>query len=460
MSTLDAIRPDLERVMPGAVYHPDHPDYDEMRRTFNGTIDRRPALIVQPTTTEGVAEAVRAARTAGLGVAIRGGGHGVAGTSVADGALVVDLRRMRGVVVDPAARRARAAGGAVWEDVDRATMVHDLAVTGGTFWDTGIAGLTLGGGLGFLMGSSGLTCDNLMRATVVTADGAVVDAGPDGDPELLWALRGGGGNFGVVTEFEYHLDPLGDLFVALCMIPLDIAAAALQRLDAYVAEAPDEVVVFLVGPTPAVLPAPGEAPAGPLDHLRVIVVVRAPLATAEAAVAPIFAIPGVSGSLEPVGYEDVQGGELMPFGLRHYWKGHFVGRLDAAACDLIVSTMRAIPHPSSFVLLEALSGQARREPEGGAAFGQRGAHWNASALGIWEDPAEDATLIGWARAFADGIGRISHSGAGYGNYASPDETPERVRAAFDAERYGRLQAVKRRYDPDNVFRFNLNIPPD
>ena len=460
MASIDDIRLDLERVLPGAVYHPGHPDYDEMRRTFNGTIDRRPALIVQPSTTAGVAAAVLAARSADLGIAVRGGGHGVAGSSVADGALVVDLRRMRDVVVDPVARRARAGGGAVWEDVDRATMAHDLAVTGGTFWDTGIGGLTLGGGLGFLMGSSGLTCDNLLAATVVTADGSIVDAGPDGDLELRWALRGGGGNFGVVTEFDYHLDPLGDLFVALCMVPLDQAAEALEAIDAYATTAPDEVVLFLVGPTPADLPQPGQEPVGPLDHLRLIVVVRAPLAAAEAAVAPILAIPGIRGSLEAVTYSDVQGGELMPFGMRHYWKGHFVGRLDRSACEVTVDTMRTIPNPRSFVLLEALTGKARREPDGGAAFGQRGARWNASALAIWEDPDQDDAQIGWARRFADGIGRISYSGTGYGNYASPDETPDRIRAAFDAERYARLQAVKRRYDPDNRFRFNLNIPPD
>ena len=366
---------------------------------------------------------------------------------------------MREVIVDPVARRARAGGGAVWEDVDRATMAHDLAVTGGTFWDTGIGGLTLGGGLGFLMGSSGLTCDNLLAATVVTADGSIVEAGPGGDLDLRWALRGGGGNFGVVTEFDYHLDPLGELFVALCMVPLDQAAGALEAIDAYATTAPDEVVLFLVGPTPAVLPEPGQRPVGPLDHLRLIVVVRAPRAVAEAAVAPILSIPGLHGSLEPVTYADIQGGELMPFGLRHYWKGHFVGRLDRAACELVVDTMRTIPTPSSFVLLEALTGKARREPDGGAAFGQRGARWNASALGIWEDADQDDLSIGWARAFADGIGRISHTGAGYGNYASSDETPDRVRAAFDDDRYARLQAVKRRYDPENRFRFNLNIPP-
>ena len=459
MTLTDDALIELERALPGAVVGPDHTDYEATRQTFNATVDRRPRVIVQPATVDDVVQAVRAATSAGLPIAVRGGGHSVAGTAVADDALVVDLRRMRTVVVDPATRRARAAGGAVWEDVDRATMAHDLAVTGGTFWDTGIGGLTLGGGLGFLMGTSGLTCDNLMRATVVTADGSVVEAGPDGDPELLWALRGGGGNFGVVTEFEYHLDPLGELHVALLMWHLDDAAAALVAIDRYAETAPDEVVLFILGPTPAALPAPGVSPEGPLDHLRVLVVCRAGRAAADAAIAPLLAIPGVKGGMERVTYEDIQGGELMPFGLRHYWKGHFIRAVDASTSELVVATMRTAI-PPSFLLLEALTGQARREPAGGAAFGQRGARWNASALAIWEDPAVDEAGITWARAFADGLAPVSYSGAGYGNYASPDETPERIRAAFDADRYARLVAVKRRYDPDNTFRFNLNIPPD
>ena len=458
MTLTDDLLVELERNLPGAVVGPDHVDYDTTRQTFNATVDRRPSVIVLPSTVDDVVHAVRTAEAAGLPVAIRGGGHSVAGTSCPDGALVVDLRRMRSVSVDPATRRARAGGGAVWEDVDRATMAHDLAVTGGTFWDTGIAGLTLGGGLGFLMGSSGLTCDNLMRATVVTADGSVVEAGPDGDPELLWALRGGGGNFGVVTEFEYHLDPIGELWVATLMCHLDDAAAALVAIDRYAETAPDEIVLFILGPTPATL---GDAPPdAPLDHVRVLVVCRASREVADAAIAPLLAIPGVSGTPERVSYEDIQGGELMPFGLRHYWKGHFIRAIDPATAELAVAAMRRPVTPSSFLLLEALTGKARHEPAGGAAFGQRGARWNASALAIWEDPTTDDAGVAWARGFADGLTSVSYSGAGYGNYASSDETPERIRAAFDAERYARLVAVKRRYDPDNTFRFNLNIPPD
>jgi FAD/FMN-containing dehydrogenase len=457
MLTDDALQGLRDRFQDRLV-HPDHADYDATRLTFNGTIDKRPAAIALPETTEEVADAVRAAIAAGLSIAVRGGGHAVAGHSVADGALVIDLRRMRGVSVDPAAMRAKAGGGAVWEDVDRATIAHDLGVTGGTFWDTGIGGLTLGGGLGFLMGSMGLTCDNLMRATLVTADGSIVEAGPDGDPELLWALRGGGGNFGVVTEFEYRLRPLGPMWFGRYVVHLDEAAAALEAVDRYAADAPDEVVIFIVGPTVAVV-TPGQPADGPSDVLALNVVVRATREVAEAAVAPLAAIPGLGGGLEAATYEQIQAGDLMPFGLRHYWKGYFITGIDGTTAEAVVEAMRMRPAEPSFVLLEALTGQARREPEGGAAFGQRAARWNASALAIWEDPADDDAQIAWARRVAGALAPASLSGAGYANYAAPDETAERVRASYGAERFARLTAVKRRYDPGNVFRFNLNIPP-
>ncbi len=219
--------PGLDRIA-GTVIRPDHDGYDAARVTFNGTIDRRPAAIIQCRSTDDVVAAVQAARGAGLPIAVRGGGHSVAGHAVADGALVVDLREMRRVEVDPERRIARAQGGALWEDVDLATTAHGLATTGGTFGDTGIGGLTLTGGIGFLMGTLGLTCDNLVRAEVVTADGSVVIAGEDGDPELLWALRGGGGNFGVVTEFEFALHPLGPIQSGDITVPLEHARAGLE----------------------------------------------------------------------------------------------------------------------------------------------------------------------------------------------------------------------------------------
>ena len=471
VSDLDTLA-DLERRLDGRVIRPDHVAYDETRVIFNATIDRRPAVIVLPDTTDEVAAAVRTARTLGLPIAIRGGGHGVAGHAVADGAMTIDLRRMRSVSVDPTRRRARVAGGALWEDVDKATIPYDLGTTGGTFWDTGVGGLTLTGGLGYLMGTAGLTCDNVLRATVVTASGEVVEAGPDGDPELLWALRGGGGNFGVVTEFEFQLHPIGPWQVGWYTTHLDNAEAALLELAAYVDGMPDEIVIFVEGPTAestevvtddTTTPDPA-AEAGsstaPADRVGCSLRFHGSREAAEAAFAPLVAGAHWRGSITSRTYVEIQSDGTLPFGLRHYWKGHFLRELDEPAAAAIATAMRTVPGgSSSFVLLEAMNGRARIEPAGGAAFGQREARWNASAIAIWEDPAADDAQIAWARRSADGLAVSSLTGAGYGNYAPVDETHDRVRAGYGPERYARLREVKRRYDPDNVFRFNLNIPP-
>ena len=450
---------DLNRIA-GTVLRPEDAGYDAARQTFNGTIDRRPAAIVLCKSTADVAAAVRAAREAGLPIAVRGGGHGVAGHSVADGALVVDLREMRAVDVDPDRRVARAQGGALWEDVDGATTAHDLATTGGTFGDTGIGGLTLSGGIGYLMGTAGLTCDNLVRAEVVTADGSTVIAGADGDPELLWALRGGGGNFGVVTEFQFALHPLGPLQSGAISIPLAHAREALGAAADLARHAPPEANVFVAGPTFDVVDGVQPDPATAPPVVRIALAYQGSTEAAEAFLQPLRSLPGAVGGVIPVTYQELQGRTgTLPFGLRHYWKGHFVGDLDHGAIEAVATALMTRPGIVSFMLLEAINGRARLEPDGGAAFGQREARWNVSALAIWEDPAADAEQIGWARRTVDALAPSSFSGAGYGNYSPVDETADRVRAAFGPERFERLARVKRRYDPDNVFRFNHNIPP-
>ena len=445
--------------LPTGALLPGDPGYDEARISFNGMIDRRPAAIVTCASTDDVVAAVRAARAAGLPIAIRGGGHSVAGHGLADGALVVDLRGMRAVTVDPERKVARAGGGALWEDVDPATVAHGMATTGGTFGDTGIGGLTLTGGIGYLMGTHGFTCDNLVAAEVVTADGDVVTAGPDGDPELLWALRGGGGNFGVVTEFVYAIHPLGPLQMGGISVPLRHAREALAAADSLARTAPPEANVFLVGPAYDLVdgapPDPGTAP----PVVRIVLAFQGSAADGEELIRPLRALPGATGGIIPATYQELQGrtGKL-PFGLRHYWKGHFVRELDGPAIEAVVTAMETTPAGHSFILLEAITGQARREPVGGAAFGQREATWNVSALAIWEDPADDDAHRDWARRMADGLTGSSLTGAGYVNY-STEETPGRVRAAFGDGRWDRLVAVKRRYDPDNVFCFNHNIRP-
>jgi len=439
----------IRAVMPG------DDAYDDARVSFNGILDRRPAAIVSCASTDDVVAAVLGARRAGLPIAIRGGGHSVAGHSLADGAVVVSLDRMRTVDVDPSRRLAHAGGGALWDDVDAAAFAHGLAVPGGTFGDTGIGGLTLGGGLGWLMPIAGLTCDNLVEAEVVTADGHVVIAGSNGDPELLWALRGGGGNFGVVTRFTYRLTPIGPMWGGTLRYAAGsghVARAVFARINE----------VFDAHPTLG-MPTLGIArnpDAGPLISLLLGIVDG----TDPDPVADWLRrdLPIAEDLLGPRTYLELQAmAGILPFGLRHYWKGHFLRELDPATFESLVEAVSAPDAVGdAFLLIEGMVGAGRDEPEGGAAFGQRAARWNASALGIWESPDDDETAIGWVRRVNDLLAPSSLTGAGYVNYSPVDESQERVMAAYGPERYERLVAVKRRLDPDNVFRFNHNIRPD
>jgi FAD/FMN-containing dehydrogenase len=330
---------------------------------------------------------------------------------------------------------------------------------GGTFGDTGVAGLTLGGGIGWLMGTSGLTCDVLVRAEVVTADGSIVIAGEGGDPELLWALRGGGGNFGVVTEFEFALQPVGALWAGDVTVPLAGAAEAMRVIAEVARTAPPELALFAGGPAPFVEGGGDPEPGAPRVAFWITVVFQGTEREAEPFIRPILALPRLGHNLQDRTYVETQemSGRL-PFGLRHYWKSYFVRELDDPTIDAVVAGMSGAV-ASSFILVEAITGAARSEPAGGSAFGQRAARWNVSGLGVWEDPTDDPLHIGWARAFTDAVRPSSVTGAGYANYSPVDETPERVVASFGAERFARLAQIKRRYDPDNTFRFNLNIPP-
>ena len=426
--------------------------YDAARVSFNGILDRRPVAIVSCASTDDVVVAVRAARELNLPIAIRGGGHSVAGHSLPDGALVVSLDRMRGVSVDPDRRLARAGGGAQWNDVDAAAFAYGLAVPGGTFGDTGIGGLSLGGGLGWLMPIAGLTCDNLMAAEIVTADGAVVTASRDNDADLLWALRGGGGNFGVVTEFTFHLTPVAPMWGGTIRYEGAAAARVLARVTELVAEHPRAMM-----PTFGIAMAPE---LGPSVRLLVGIVDGSDPAPIEAALRRD--LPVTSDDLGPRTYLELQAqAGIMPFGLRHYWKGHFLRELSGRTFEALVDSIGAADAVGlAFILLEGIVGAGRIEPAGGAAFGQRAAAWNASALAIWESPDEDEKAIGWARRVADIVAPASLTGGGYVNYSPVDESADRVKAAYGADRYARLVAIKRRLDPDNVFRFNHNIRPD
>jgi FAD/FMN-containing dehydrogenase len=444
----------LRETLGDRVTTPDHPDYDAARTTFNATVQRRPAVIVRVRDDDDVVTAVVAANDIGLPIAVHGGGHSVAGHAMADKALVVDLRDRRDVSVDPATGIVRVAGGARWEDVDAPAWRHHLAVVGGTVIDTGVGGLTLGGGIGWLSAIQGFTCDNLVRAELVTAAGERVVAGPDGDPDLLWALRGGGGNFGVVTSFEFRAIDPGPILAGYIHYPISAVKQVLRQLAAVAETAPDALELMAqIGPHAEVLD-------GALS-VRVGVCWPSDIAVGTEVLRPLrAALPAISDTVGPMEYPAVQAmSGQMEFGLRHYWKGHFLRTLDESIIAAIVDSMAERPDGSSMILLEAIRGAARLEPEGGAAFGQRAATWNASALGIWDDQATDDSHIAWARASADRLAVGSLTGAGYANYAPVDEPIERVRLAFGTERFARLAAIKARYDPDNRFRFNLNVAP-
>jgi FAD/FMN-containing dehydrogenase len=263
-----------------------------------------------------------------------------------------------------------------------------------------------------------------------------------------------------VTEFEFALQVLGPIHAGRFTTHLDNAPEALRIAAQIARDCAPELVVFVVGPTTEQPPLADGSPSGPADYIRIAGVFQGSLADAEAATAPLRDVPGIAGGFAPMSYPEVQASAgILPFGLRHYWKGHFVRDLEPSAIEAVSAAMRGVPGGHSFMLLEAVGGKARTEPPGGAAFGQREARWNVSALGVWEDPADDDAQIAWARRAAETLRPASLTGAGYANYASADETGERIRAGFGDERFARLARAKRRYDPDNVFRFNNNIPP-
>ncbi len=437
----------LRRVLRGPVLGPDDPGYDVARTTFNALTDRRPAVIACCAGADDVAAAVDFAGRVGLPVAIRGGGHSVAGHSVCEGGLVIDLRLMRQVRVDRELRRLRVGGGASWRDVDAPCAAHSLAMPGGTYDTTGVAGLTLGGGIGFLMGTHGLTLDNLVSAEVVLADGSLVTASEAGDDDLFWALRGGGGNFGVVTEFEFVLHPLPAVWGGVISFAQPHLGGAVRLFREVMASAPDELVMMV---------SLRQAAA------NVMVCFVGDAAAGEQAVHLLGKqLPALRDRLGLTSYLQIQvmQGDT-PFGLRHYWKSHFVSALTDDLIDELVECYLARPHDGDDeILIEQMHGAALRVPPDAAAFSRRDPCFNVSALGIWDDATQDGEHVAWARRTAAAVESHSNSAGGYLNYGAPDEPIERVRAAYGDTNFERLSQLKQRYDPHNLFRFNHNIPP-
>jgi FAD/FMN-containing dehydrogenase len=448
----------LETELTGTLVRPTDTAYDTARQIWNARFNRRPALVVRPAGPEDVVRAVRFAKEQELPLAVRGGGHSLAGLGVVDDGLVLDMSGMRKITVDPAARVARVEAGARWKDLEAATGPHGLATPAGTCPTTGVAGVALGGGVGWLTRHYGLSIDNLLAVDIVTADGVLRHASATENVDLFWAVRGGGGNFGVVTALEMRLYPVTMLFGGMIGYPVAQAGEVLRFYREFAATAPDafgSIVMFMTAP-----PLPFVPPA--LHGQPVIVISVAysgDLEEGARVLAPLraFGAPAVD-TVGPVPYAVMQaiGEPAGELGVQHYIKSGYLDTLSDAAIDTIVAYAAAMPGPMTALHLNQLGGAMRRVPAGATAFGRRTAQFIVNAMPTWVDPAQAATHRAWADNFLAAMAPVLGEGV-YVNFLDT-ESPERVRAAYGAN-WDRLRAVKRRYDPTNFFRQNQNIPP-
>src|SRR5215211_2471775 len=441
---------ELRHSLAGTVIDPAAPEYDTARQGFNALINRRPAVIARCKNADDIAVAFDFTRAHNLEIAVRGGGHNPAGHYVCDGGLVIDLSLMRNVEVNPEARIARAQGGATWLDFDSATQAFGLVTPGGVVVSTGVVGLSLGGGIGHLTAQYGLTCDNIVAAELITPDGLVTHASADENPDLLWGLRGGGGNFGVVTQLEFRLHPLKDVVggrlvyrgagVREALLRYrDVVARSSRDLSCQVALGIDASLTSVL----EIFPCYTGSDADPeeLQMLR-----SAPGLIEDELRKHSF--------LEQQRLIDTAYGEK-----RHYWKGHFVREIPDELLDEILKRILALGRPPGGIMIESLHGAPKDADAAPGAVGFRQAAFNVSVMAVWQNPALDAEQIAWAREGAAALEPWSFSGGGYVNYMQADEPIERVRATFGAETFDRLQKLKRQYDPRNVLHRNQNVPP-
>jgi hypothetical protein len=455
---------ELSRSFRGELLLPTTPGYDTARTIWNGAIDRRPAIVARCTGVADVVAAVRSAREHDLEIAIRGGGHNVAGTAVCDDGIVIDLSTMRAVWVDPVGRSAWVQGGALWSDVDHETQAHGLATTGGIVGHTGVAGLTLGGGIGFLMRKHGLAVDNLVEAEVVTAEGSIVRASGDEHPDLFWALRGGGGNFGVVTSFRFALHPVGpSLMAGPVFWAAEDTVELLRFYRDFAADAPDELgSVVRLGTVPPLQVIPEDLHRRPA--IAVICCYTGALEDGERAVRPLrrFGRPLVD-LLEPSSYAAFQCGfdDTVLHGWHYYWKATNVARLSDAAIDVIADHAYAAGSSRSYAAMFHMGGAVARVPHDATAYAARDVAHNIVIDAVWL-PAEAEELAAaetaWARRFLEAL-RPHCSGGVYVNFLDSDDDASRVREAYGDQIYGRLADVKATYDAANAFRHNKNIQP-
>ena len=449
----------LKRDLNGKVVLPHDPAYEDARRIWNGMVDKRPAVIVRCLHTSDVVRALGFARESGLPLAVRGGGHNIAGNATCDGGIVIDLSQMNSVSVNPGSRRAQVGGGALLADVDAATQAHGLAVPVGINSTTGIGGLTLGGGFGWLSRKHGLTVDNLESAEVVTADGKVVRASATEHPDLFWAIRGGGGNFGIVTNFEFRLHPVGpQVLCGLIFYPLWDGKAVLRKYREFMAQAPDELLVWCVLRKAPPLPfLPQEAHGK--DIVALAFCYAGDPAEGERLVAPLRkfgALVGAHVGVQPYTAWQQAFDPLLGAGARNYWKSHFFAAFPDGLIDAVLDQAGKLPSPLCEIFIGALGGATMRPAPGSMAFAQRGAEFTMNVHGRWDDPADDARGIRWTRDVFEATAPFANGGV-YVNFMTADEG-DRVRNAYGPN-YERLVQVKRRYDPQNLFRLNQNISP-
>jgi len=443
----------------GEILLPGDDTYESARKIWNAMIDRHPALIARCATTSDVVRAVNFAKENGLVLAVRGGGHNIAGNAVCDGGIVIDLSQMKAADVDPAKRRVTIEGGATLADLDAATQAHGLATPLGINSTTGVAGLTLGGGFGWLSRMYGMTIDNLESAEVVTAAGEVVRASATEHPDLFWALRGGSGNFGIVTRFEFRLHPVGpDVLSGLIVYPISEAKTVLQQYREFIANAPDELSVWAVlrqAPPLPFLP--------PEVHGKVIIALALIYAGApkqgETLIEPLrtFGTPvGEHVGVQPYTAWQRAFDPLLTPGARNYWKSHNFSTLKDELFDVVIDYINRLPSPQCEIFFGALGGATTRPAPDSAAYAHRDALFVMNVHGRWEDPADDKRCIEWARDYFQASAPFA-SGGVYVNFLTADEV-DRVRSAYGPN-YDRLAQVKKKYDPTNLFRMNQNIKP-
>jgi len=458
-ATIDRLRSGVG----GEIVTPEDPTYEEARRVWNGMIDRHPALIVRCSTAHDVATALAFARENDLAVSVRGGAHSTPGYSTCDGGIVIDLGAMNKVEVDPEARTARVQGGARWADVDGAGQEHGLAVTGGRISTTGVGGLTLGSGSGWLERSYGVTCESLRAAEVVTADGRIVRAAEDENADLLWALRGGGGNFGVVTEFVFDLHPVGPIVMGgMLAFPRPQAREVIRAYRDFMAQAPDQVCGGLaLITTPPEDFVPEEARGKPA--VGIVFAYVGPPEEGEAALRPLRdSLPApVLDMVQPMPYVAVQ--QMMdagnPFGIREYFKIDWLHSLPDEAIDVIVEQAEDMPAPFAEVILAPMGGAVGRTDPGARALNIPDAQWAYFCLTMWMDPAENDRNIAWTRKFAEAMQPFGIGTAAFPNFIEVGESDSRLRRSYGDANYARLVEVKSKWDPDNLFRLNQNIVP-